>query len=43
MAPPGGRRAGLIDPAGRTDEAFGLAARIDPTARTDEALGLAAR
>jgi len=29
--------------AGRTDEAFGLAARIDLAGRTDEAFGLAAR
>jgi sugar phosphate isomerase/epimerase len=32
-----------IDPAGRTDEAFDLAARIDPAGRTDEAFDLAAR
>ena len=29
--------------AGRTNEAFGLAARIELAGRTDEAFGLAAR
>jgi hypothetical protein len=33
----------MINSAGRTDEAFGLAARIDSAGRTDEAFGLAAR
>ena len=34
----------MIDSAGRTDEAFGLAAQmIDSAGRTDEAFGLAAR
>jgi hypothetical protein len=34
----------MVDLAGRTDEAFGLAAqRIDIASRTDEAFGLAAR
>jgi len=33
----------LNDFAGRTDDAFGLAARIDNAGRTDEAFGLAAR
>jgi hypothetical protein len=32
----------LIDFAGRTDDAFGLAARIDFAGRTNEAFGLAA-
>jgi hypothetical protein len=36
--------AEMIDYAGRTDEAFGLAAQmIDYAGRTDEAFGLAAR
>jgi hypothetical protein len=33
----------LIDFAGRTDDAFGLAARSDFAGRTDDAFGLAAR
>jgi hypothetical protein len=33
----------MIEWAGRTDEAFGLAARIERAGRTDEAFGLAAR